>query len=426
MPVLLVFVLASLISISRILVSNREALNSLVWAEDGLFPLCIQAHGYFQCLMDPYEGYLLFLSRTLALPVALFPQSTWPLVTNVVAALTFGFLSAVITWLLLRAQVSRTVSIGAGLSAVMLPIVGLEAINTAGSAYMLLLVVAAIAVSFTFNPKLPFMVVPITLFVAALTIPSSIVLSVPLIASLLTRREESVKRTLASIFALSLGLVIQFAVVATAANKRSVVITADSIKDWVQQYPKAFLSLLPQTSELGGEGRLSVPAYRESLSLGVIVLVAVGAIAVYLVTRRTAQLSGAGWLLITGFLIGTIPAISAYPNNRYLVVPVITLAIALFVIMGFFVKGKYSSLVVVIVVLAFIAWIPDFGASEVRSTASPFWSDSLVNVKEQCLQNPKGNTQFTFSPNWPFTDANFLGPTSNVVQCAAVQSPNPE
>ena len=91
MPLFVLVALAgAVISVSRILVTNSAALSELVWAEDGLFPLCINSYGYFSCLIDPFAGYLLFLSRTLALPVSFFPLSNWPLVTNLVAAIAIG------------------------------------------------------------------------------------------------------------------------------------------------------------------------------------------------------------------------------------------------------------------------------------------------------------------------------------------------
>lgn len=422
MPVLIVFVLASLISIFRILVTNRDAFSNLVWAEDGLFPLCIQAQGYWQCLIDPYEGYFLFLSRTLALPVSFFPQSMWPLVTNVVAAISFGFLGSMITWLLLRAQLSRAVAIGAGISAVMLPIVGLETINTAGSAYMLLLVVAAITVSFSFSPQLPSYVTPIVLFTTAITIPSAAVLILPLMAALLLNREKQRKRTFLNIVSLGFGLVIQFLVMLSATDPRSIEITNDSLREWVQQFPKAILSLLPTATQLDGVGQLEVSFYSPNLWTGVVTIIVLTGFSLYLLSQKSSQLRGAGWLIVTGFLIGFIPAISNYPINRYFVVPIIALVIALFIWLGSVFTGKYSLVTMIAITLILLTWIPDFGASKIRTDASPFWNDMLLSLQEQCRQEPESTVSFVFSPNWPFADADFKGPTSNIVRCSVVQS----
>ena len=421
MPVVAVFVLGSVISVLRIVATNRDALTTLVWAEDGLFPLCIQAHGYLPCLIDPYEGYFLFLSRTIAAPIALFPQPAWPLVTNIVAALTFGALSALITWLLLRAQVGRVVAVGAGLSAVLVPVIGLEAINTYGSAYMLLLIAAAIAVSFTFTPTLPLFVTPLILFVSAITIPSSGVLLLPLVFLVLARRQVSVRPTLLSIGALVLGLVIQFYFILTAPKSRSVAISVESIQDWLQQFPKALLTLVPSYSNLDMIGQLENSIFTPNIGLGLVALGALSGFAVYLISRTNPQLRGAGWLIVSGYLMGMIPAISGYPINRYFVIPVISLVIALLIVLGQVLSKRLKFILPIVIVGLFLIWLPDFGASKIRTTPAPSWVDMMAAVQLWCTQDPAATISITFSPDWPFPEADFRGPTTNVVQCGLIQ-----
>jgi len=417
MPVLVVFVLGSLISVLRIVTANSDALTQLVWAEDGLFPLCIQANGYFQCLVDPYEGYFLFLSRTLAFPVAGFPAPAWPLATNIVAALSFGFLSSFITWLLLRAQVNRVAAMGSGLAAVLVPIIGLEAINTYGSAYMLLLIAAAITVSFTFTPRLPVYLAPTVLLISAITIPSSVILLLPLVGALLLRPQESRKQALVKIASLGVGLAIQFFFIVTATNSRSVEVTLDSVRDWIQQFPKALLTLLPTYSNLDGIGQIQDSIYAPNLWIGAVTFLALVVFAGYLVTRNNPQLSGAGWLVITGYFMGMIPAITGYPINRYFVIPIISVVIALFIWIAQIVPNRFRYFVPVIVLGFFILWLPDFEASQIRSTSVPPWGDMMSVVQQSCNQDPASSVTFTFSPSWPFPEANFQGPTNNVVRC---------
>ena len=119
---LLVGVVASAISLGRLYSADQELLAELVWAEDGLFPLCVANHGYWDCLWDPYAGYLLFLSRTLAVPVAYTPLDSWPLTTNLVAAFASGALSVLIFWLLIRIPIPRLAAAFSALVPVMLPI----------------------------------------------------------------------------------------------------------------------------------------------------------------------------------------------------------------------------------------------------------------------------------------------------------------
>lgn len=160
---------------------------------------------------------------------------------------------------------------------------------------------------------------------------------------------------------LSLGLAIQFLVVLTAQNSRSVEITPASIQDWVAQFPKAVLTLLPEFAEIGERGQLADSAYSPNVWIGFLTLVLWFAFSGYLLSRKSPQLKGAGWLLITGYLIGVIPAVTNYPINRYFVVPIITLAIALFIWLGSVFTGKYSIIASISLALIFLAWLPDFG-----------------------------------------------------------------
>ena len=58
---------AAIISLARIVLVNHSALSDLLWAEDGLFPLCVRKVGFFQCLTDPFAGYALGVPRSRAL-----------------------------------------------------------------------------------------------------------------------------------------------------------------------------------------------------------------------------------------------------------------------------------------------------------------------------------------------------------------------
>ena len=45
-------VLAGVLSVLRVMAENSSALSTLVWAEDGLFPLCSRVHGPLACLVS--------------------------------------------------------------------------------------------------------------------------------------------------------------------------------------------------------------------------------------------------------------------------------------------------------------------------------------------------------------------------------------
>jgi hypothetical protein len=415
------FVLVALagagISLSRILVINPGALSELVWAEDGLFPLCIKNYGYFSCLVDPFAGYLLFLSRTLAWPVSLFPLSVWPLLTNLVAAIAIGLGSAFITWLLIRANVSRGAAVIAGLIPVSIPIVGFEAVNSSGSAYMIMLIIAAILVSFRFSPVLPVWVTPIFLLVCSLTIPSSAVLVIPLVFYLLTAKANRREKYLVNLFFLGIGLLVQFLVVITAENSRPIAITFDSLTQWVSQIPVAIATLAPAITRLSDSGLIESDLVSPNSLWGGGILVTIVLAVVFLNVKGNRKQAAAGWLIFVGFLMGLIPALAGYSNNRYFVVPLAVLLIGILVIADSVIHKRNAIVFTFVGVLLATLWLPAFGASDFRSQARPDWEPMLQGVVEGCETNSSGTGAIVFSPEWPFSDAIFLGPTSNVIDC---------
>lgn len=412
-----VALVAGAVSLSRLLVENSNALSNLVWAEDGLFPLCIKSQGYFSCLVDPFAGYFLFLSRTLALPVVIFDMSMWPLITNLVAAISIGLGVGLIYWLLVRAGVGEIASAIAGLTAVFLPIVGFEAINASGSAYMVLLIAAAISVSFNFNPPLRVWVVPLVLLITSLTIPSSIVLLLPLLFRALLDR-ASRHRRVAEILALSLGLGVQATTALAAENARQIEVTFSSLGEWISQLPVALGTLLPGLVTLSDSGSLDSETVNTNLIFGLLFLFLLAMAVVILLRTRKNSYVGSAWVLTTGFLMGLIPALAGYSNNRYFVVPLIASMVALIVVLDSIISWHRKLIMSLIGIAGLVLWLPNYGASAIRSNAMPPWDQMFSDVLSGCESEPNSNARLVFTPDWPFADAVFLGPTTNIVSCS--------
>ena len=135
------------ISLGRLWLGNPDALQENLWAEDGLFPLCIHKADFLTCLGDPFAGYFLFLPRVLAWPISLLPVESWALGANLVAAVLAGIVTACAFLIMARAGLGAYVSVAVALLPVVTPMVGLEAINAIGSGYMLLLFLATLALT---------------------------------------------------------------------------------------------------------------------------------------------------------------------------------------------------------------------------------------------------------------------------------------
>lgn len=398
--------------------TNPSALSNLVWAEDGLFPLCVIQHNYVECLVDPFAGYLLFLSRTLAVPVSWFPLDSWALVTNVVAAAAIGGLAACMAWILVRSGWSRPIALVASIVPVTIPISGFEAVNASGSAYMMLLIVASLLVCLPAMQLFNKWLVAAVLLITALTIPSSFVLFAPLLFNTLARARDW-QRFFGSAGALALGLAAQVFVVLTAENPRPITVGVASLDGWAQGLPAALRTLWPGDIALGPTGVLEgnpspLPTAGWVLLLALLVIALV--VVVLGIRSREQRAIGLGLLLMTGLLLGAIPAIAGFANNRYYVIPVTILAMCGVLLLGIVARARQwiAALGATAVLIASWAW--GFPAGQYRAQASPPWDQMLDGVRAQCASGVS-EVPVVFTPNWPFVDAVFPGPTSQFVDC---------
>lgn len=411
---------AFVISIARILVTNGSALSTLVWAEDGLFPLCVKAHNVVSCTVDPFAGYFLFLPRIVAWPVSLFPVSTWPAVTNVTAGLLAALAAAAIYLLLRRRGVGLVTSIFVSLLPVLAPIMGFEAINAIGSSYMLLVVVAALALCLPPQGKFPTVLYGVMALVTALTIPSSVALLIPLIV--LAWRRMIPRRSGLIVGALLVaGLIVQAVTALTAENQRQVSVSIDSLRAWAEAMPTAVLTTWPGSTELLPSGQLGLGAALPFAGIGIALVIIVAALGIWLAVRGDGIATGCGLLLLVGLGLGALPAIAGYANNRYYVLPLLLWTAALLIGLDRVIHWRTNWVMGAIAVVLVVLWIPSFGASAFRGNAEPQWPAMLANAQAACEKDPTAPATVTFTPNWPFADAIFVGPTSNVVPCRVIR-----
>jgi hypothetical protein len=404
---LVVGLISSVVSLGRLYITDQEVLTELVWAEDGLFPLCVANHGYWDCLWDPYAGYLLFLSRTLAVPVAYTPLDSWPLATNLVAAISYGAMSVLIYWLLTRIPVPQWAAAFAALVPVLLPIVGLEAVNTAGSLYMVLLVAAAIAVSSNFERPLPTWVLPTLLFVTALTIPVSLVLVFPLLVRYV-RKTITKSQLLTSAAALVIGSALQFAVIIGASGQRPVNVTPVSVIGWIEGVATATGGLVGFSLDLLSTGQMSWPGDSINLPLGIALVLALTFVS--LAMLRKPNLEAPSLLIASGLAMSAVPSILGLNNNRYYVTLSALVVIAIIIPLT---TDSAMSPKIVAAVLAgalFILWIPSFPATEFRATPEPRWNYMLEEARARCIAEPERvDVVLRFTPVWPY-ESTPLGP----------------
>ena len=347
----LVGVASAAISLGRLWLGNSAALVENLWAEDGLFPLCIHKADFWTCLSDPFAGYLLFLPRLLAWPTSTLPIEWWALSANVLSALLAGVISALALVIMRRADLGWLVSVAAALLPVLAPMVGLEAINAIGSSYMLLLYLSTIAVLFLPTSgwsRGGAIAVAALLLVTALTIPSAIVL----VALVLVQWSRKALRPTVVAWWLSclvIGLAAQALVAFSASTRRPVSLNFESLNSWADSIPVSVLTYWPG---------LSIGEYS------------------FFTNFSLAPLSLTGWLFAVALVTVGIWQLVA----------------------GWGITGGHRASVGMLVL---VIWSPALPASEFRSTPAPAWMDEVARIKAKCLANPGFVDRPIFTPFWP-------------------------
>lgn len=412
-------ILAAAISLARVLLSNPDALSTLVWAEDGIFPLCVDKVGSLSCLFDPYAGYLLFTPRVIAIPISWLPLESWALATNLAAAVLAGLLSAIVFIAVKRWGAGTISALVISLIPVGAPIVGLEAINVYSSGYMLLLFTMVLVLT-TWTETRNVWWVAFGLVVTALTIPTAIVLVIPLIL-VVVRTRISIRDFLILLAALIIGLAVQFGIALSAANPRPMNLSLDSLNSWIENMPVAMLTLWPGLS-FGPTtvfGIFELPV--QTWTGWIVVLVALLG-GIYLLISSDNVRSVIGVLLLSGLAAGAIPTVIGYVNNRYYVVPVLLWAAAGVIGLAQIRWRQPLVMGVLGIVLLAVLWWPAFPASAWRAGASPSWVDEVNRINQICAADIAANVDVVFSPDWPMPQVEVTEPTTGNAKCVEVTS----
>ena len=395
---------AAAISLLRLWMGNSQAITENLWAEDGLFPLCIRKADFATCLVDPFAGYLLFLPRVLAWPVSALPWESWAFAANVLAAFAAGTISALTVVIMRGAGLGWFVSVVVALLPVITPMVGLEALNAIGSTYMLLLFATTLAVLFRPRRSRAWtVVVGALLLITALTIPSAIVIFVLVVLQWL-RHRLSPGTALTWLGALAIGLIAQFAVAVTATTRRPLEMTAESLKAWADSVPTSLLTYWPGLS-LGNYSFFTNFTLSPLPWTGWLLVGSFLAGGSYLLARGWRETSEStstiGLLVLSGLAFGLIPSVIGDANNRYFVVPLLLWGTSLLVWLDPRVRTARPWMVGLVSVLVLIFWLPALPASEYRSTPAPLWSDEVARIEAKCLSDPAFVDRLLFTPFWP-------------------------
>ncbi len=411
----LVGFLGAAISALRLWLGNSDSLSQVLWAEDGVFPLCIHKADFVSCVVDPFAGYLLVAPRLLAGIVALFPLSAWAVVTNVLAAVVAGGITGVAYLILRRGGMGQVVSVLGGLIPVLVPIVGFEAVQALGSVYMPLLYVSVLAV--VFSLALNRWIVFALLLLTVLTIPTTVLL-LPLVVVWWLRKSIGLSTLVAWSSALVVGGVAQFLVTTNAAKPRVVELGPEGVTTWANSVLPALMTNIPGFGAVGSDPS-AFPTIQQ-WSWGWLVVAALVVLGVLLLMRG-GNSAAVGALVLTGVVLSAFPAIFDGPGNRYFVVPVMLWSLAVLVSLNevLFSSTWAAGALVAVVVLGL--WLPQFSAGAFRSTPAPAWSDEVARVFAACKADPALVERIVFTPFWPPNWGDALSePTHPNLDCLVV------
>lgn len=406
MVALLVGLLAAGISIGRLWLANPAAPQEVLWAEDGLFALCIRKADFFTCLTEPYAGYFLFTPRVLAWPIAVLPWEHWALVSNILAAILAGLIAALVVTIVRRAGLNWFVAVAIAILPFLAPISGLEAINSVSSVYMLLLIASSLVIvlpAITMGSRKWSIGVGLLLLITGLTIPLAVVL-IPIIALQWLRKVTGRVQAFAWIAALFAGLGVQALASITAEAPRAIYLGQKTLTSWADSIPVVLLTYWPGLSlgEFSFFVRFSfspLPITGWLIAGGLLL----GGIA--LVIRGWKQFNSwkapAGLLILAGLLFGLIPTAISLANNRYFVVPLALWGSALLMILEPSISKARPWITATVTALVLAIWWPALPASQYRSTPAPPWTQEVQRIEAKCQSDPAFIDRLIFSPFWP-------------------------
>lgn len=404
-PAFMVGLVAAVISIGRLWLFDRSAPAEVLWAEDGLFPLCIRKADFFTCLTDPFAGYLLFLPRVLAWPVATLPWEHWALAANAIAAALAGVTAALAFAIVRRAGFGWFTSIAVGLLPVLAPMAGLEAINAIGSSYMLLLFLATLLIVLPptgrrgHRPWAYTTAGSVLLVVTALTIPSAVVL-LPILLVMVARARWTWR--VGAIWALTLvvGLVAQAATALTADAPRQVTFGSATLQSWADSIPVSLLTYWPGLS-IGDYAFFNNFSLTPLAATGWLIAGVMVVVGLWFIVRDSGSRLAIGLLLLGGLAFGLIPSAIGFANNRYFVVPLLLWGTAALLGLDPIVRRSRPVVVGLVTLLVLIIWWPAMAASAFRATPAPPWSAEVDRIEAKCISDPAFVDRPLFTPFWP-------------------------
>ena len=403
---LIVGLAATFLTITRLFLGDARSLTEVLWAEDGLFPLCVRNSGALDCLGQPFAGYYLLVPRLASLVTAALPIEIWPTASVILSAIASGAMASVVFLAMRLADMGRRTSVLAALVLVVSPLFGLEVIGVIASIYVPLLVATTVVVVVAKPQRNRGWWVAALLVVTALTMPSTAVL-IPVLVFRMLLKDLSAALTLRWLAALGVGLAGQLLVAMNAPEGRGLSVSLASLRAWVDGVVDSGLSAVPgltwSISEFTSLFPLREPWYGPWLVTAL--LVPVGVWGLWTGTRLGGR-SGlrrmqSGLLVISALGLSLFPSLAGTFSYRYFVASFALLVIGLVVLGDSWIQNITARVFWGGLLLVSLFWAPAFAASQVRTSPAPSWHEEVERATNVCEEPGVREVEVVFTPVWP-------------------------
>lgn len=405
---LIVGLAATFLTITRLFLGDARSLTEVLWAEDGLFPLCVRNSGALDCLGQPFAGYYLLVPRLASLVTAALPIEIWPTASVILSAIASGAMASVVFLAMRLADMGRRTSVLAALILVVSPLFGLEVIGVIASIYVPLLVATTVVVVVAKPQRNAGWWVAALLAVTALTMPSTAVL-IPVLVFRMLVKDLPTALTLRWLAALGVGLAGQLLVAMNAPEGRGLSVSLASLRAWVDGVVDSGLSAVPgltwSISEFTSLFPLREPWYGPWLVTALLVLAGVWGLwtGTRLGGRSGLRRMQSGLLVISALGLSLFPSLAGTFSYRYFVASFALLVIGLVVLGDSWIQNLTARAFWGVLLLVSLFWAPAFAASQVRTSPAPSWHEEIDRATRVCEETGVREVEVVFTPVWPNT-----------------------
>ncbi len=397
---------AACLTIARLWLADARSLTEVLWAEDGLFPVCVRNSGAFDCLGQSYAGYYLLVPRLLSVITAALPLEIWPAASVVFSAIVTGAMASVVFLAMRSADMGLRSSVIAALALVLSPLFGLEVIGVVASAYQPLLVASTVVVTLArFDARVSWFVTAL-IAITALTMPATVVL-IPVLLFRLAAKDLSLGLALRLLAGLGVGLAVQVIVATSAPQGRGLAVDRASLRAWVDGVVDTSLTVVPgmtwSVSEFTSLFALHAPWYGPGLVISLLGLATVWGLCTGFPLRNRWQSDRMrfGLLFFSALGLSLFPSLAGTFSYRYFVASFALLVIGLVVLGDAFIQNLRGPVFWSGLLMVSFLWAPAFAASQVRTSPAPSWLEEIERATSVCKRSVSHTVEVVFTPVWP-------------------------